>query len=195
MNAIKVKFKAGAFPKMLADLSHSNQFLKMFAIGGLALSLVLSILVFVAFARKPVVIAMTTSAEVLSYVDLPNPESEVRQAIRAYIERRYNWTSQSVDQQLEKSRTFVGAAAMKNFLQGTANVKRFSKEKVVTQRAYASNYTVDLKRGSVLVTGDRITEIQGMRAAGALNLELGFQSGPRTAENPWGIYIVKETEK
>ncbi len=195
MNALKIKFKAGAFPKMLADLSHSNQFLKMFAIGGLALSLVLSILVFVAFARKPVVIAMTTSAEVLSYVDLPNPESEVRQAIRAYIERRYNWTSQSVDQQLEKARTFVASSAMQNFLQGTANVKRFSKEKVVTQRAYASNFAVDLKRGTVLVTGDRITEIQGMRAAGALNLELGFQSGPRTAENPWGIYIIKETEK
>lgn len=28
MNAIKVKFKAGSVRKMLADLSHSNQFLK-----------------------------------------------------------------------------------------------------------------------------------------------------------------------
>jgi len=195
MNAIKVKFKAGAFPKMLADLSHSNQFLKMFAVGSLALSLVLSALVFVAFARKPIVIAMTESAEILRQVELPKPESEVRQAILAYVERRYNWTSQTVDQQIEKAQTFIASANMQSFLQGTSNVKRFSKEKVVTQRAYASNVAVDLKRGVALVTGDRITEIQGMRAAGALNLELSFQSGARTSGNPWGVYVVKESEK
>ena len=195
MNAIKVKFKAGAFPKMLADLSHSNQFLKMFAVGSLALSLVLSALIFVAFARKPIVIAMTESAEILRQVELPKPESEVRQAILAYVERRYNWTSQTVDQQIEKAQTFIASANMQSFLQGTSNVKRFSKEKVVTQRAYASNVAVDLKRGVALVTGDRITEIQGMRAAGALNLELSFQSGARTSANPWGVYVVKESEK
>lgn len=112
MNAIKVKFKAGAFPKMLADLSHSNQFLKMFAVGSLALSLVLSALVFVAFARKPIVIAMTESAEILRQVELPKPESEVRQAILAYVERRYNWTSQTVDQQLERAQLFIASANM-----------------------------------------------------------------------------------
>lgn len=195
MNAIKVKFKAGAFPKMLADLSHSNQFLKMFAVGSLALSLVLSALVFVAFARKPIVIAMTESAEILRQVELPKPESEVRQAILAYVERRYNWTSQTVDQQLERAQLFIASANMQSFLQGISNVKRFSKEKVVTQRAYASNVAVDLKRGVALVLGDRITEIQGMRAAGGLSLELSFQSGPRTSSNPWGIYIFKESEK
>lgn len=195
MNAIKVKFKTAAFPKMLADLSHSNQFLKLFAVGSLALSLILSALVFVAFARKPIVIAMTESAEILRQVELPKPESEVRQAILAYVERRYNWTSQTVDQQLERAQTFVASANMQSFLQGTSNVKRFSKEKVVTQRAYASNVAVDLKRGVALVSGDRITEIQGMRAAGGLGLELSFQSGPRTSSNPWGIYIFKESEK
>lgn len=195
MNAIKIKINAPAFPKLLADLSHSNQYLKVFAIGSLALSLVLSILLFVAFARKPIVIAMTENAQVLKHAELPNPETEIRQAIQGYLEARYNWTSQTIDHQLEKAQTFVASSVMKNFVQGVANVKRFSKEKVVTQRAYASNLGVDLKRGVVLVTGDRITEIQGMRAAGPLNLELSFQSGPRTTENPWGVYIVKETEK
>lgn len=195
MNAIKLKFKAGAFPKMLADLSHSNQFLKMFAAGSLALSLLLVTLVFLAFARKPIVIAVTEQAEVLRQLDMPSPEREIRQAILAYIDRRYNWTSQTVDKQLESAKTFVHSSAMQNFVQGTANVKRFSKDKVVTQRAYASNLAIDLKRSAVLVTGDRITEIQGMRAAGPLNIELGFQNGPRSAENPWGIYIVREVEK
>lgn len=195
MNAIKVKFRAGAFPKMLADLSHSNQFLKMFAGGCLVLAIILSSLVFVAFARKPIVIAMTANAEVLRQIELPNPESEIKQALLAYLERRYNWTSQTVDHQLERARAFVASSAMQNFVHGTSNVKRFSKEKSVTQRAYASNLAVDLKRAVVLVTGDRITEIQGMRAVGPLSIELGFQSGPRTSDNPWGIYIVKESEK
>lgn len=64
----------------------------------------LSILIFVAFARKPIVIVMTEGAEILRHVDVPNPEAEIRQAIQAYVERRYNWTSQTVDQQLEKAR-------------------------------------------------------------------------------------------
>lgn len=195
MNAIKVKFKVGAFPRMLADLSHSNQFLKVFAVGCLALSLLLTTLVFFTFARKPIVIAMTESAEILKQIELPKPESEVRQAILAYVERRYNWTSQTVDQQLEKAQAFIGSGNMQSFLQGTSNVKRFSKEKMVTQRAYASSLAVDLKRSVVTIAGDRITEIQGMRAAGPLSLELGFQSGSRTSSNPWGVYVVKETEK
>lgn len=73
-------------------------------------------------------------------------------------------------------------------------MKRFSKEKSVSQRAYASNLAVDLKRGSVLVSGDRFTEIQGMRAAGALNLELSFEWPPNFRESVGCLYS-KESEK
>lgn len=195
MNVIKVKFKAGAFPKMLADLSHSNQFLKMFAVGSLVVSVGLMVVVFVALARKPIVIALTENAGVLETVDMPKPEAEIRRAVLAYIERRYNWTSATVDQNLDRARAFVSSQFAQNYLQGVSNVRKFSKEKGVTQRAFASGLTVDLKRRVVSIAGDRITEIQGLRAAGALNLELSFQSGPRTSDNPWGVYVVKETEK
>jgi len=195
MNVIKVKFKAGAFPKMLADLSHSNQFLKMFAAGSLAVSVGLMVVVFVALARKPIVIALTENAGVFETVDMPKPEAEIRRAVLAYIERRYNWTSATVDQNLDRARAFVSSQFAQNYLQGVSNVRKFSKEKGVTQRAFASDLTVDLKRGVVSILGDRITEIQGLRAAGALNLELSFQNGPRTSDNPWGVYVVKETEK
>ncbi len=195
MNSMNVKLKAGAFPKLLSDLSHSNQFLKLFAVGSLLLSVLLTSLVFVAFARKPIVITLTDTAEIMKQTELPKPEDEVRRAVLAYIERRYNWTSQTVDQQLERARAFIAAGAMRNLLDGTANVRRFSKEKNVTQRVYASNVAVDIKLGVVSVTGDRISEIQGVRAAGSMNLELQFLSGSRTMENPWGIYVIKETER
>jgi hypothetical protein len=195
VNSIKIGFRAGSFPKMLADLSHSNQFLKMFSVGSLGVSLGLLILVFVAYTRPPVVLALSPKALPLQRVEMPSPEIEVREAIQAYIGLRYNWDKDSVDRSLDLARSFVASQNLQAFSQGVANVRRFSKEKSVSQRAYATAINIDFKRGAASVLGDRISEIQGMRAAGPLNIELAFQSGPRTAENPWGIYIVKESEK
>jgi hypothetical protein len=195
MKSIKLKFQAQSFPKMLADLSHSNQFLKVFAAGALALSILLSGLVYIGLARKPIVIALSPMANLLKAEDMPKPEDEIRQAVLAYIERRYNWTSATVDRNLDEARKFVAPKFVQNFAQGVSNVRKFSKDKGVTQRAFASSVSVDLKRGVASIGGDRITEIQGMKAAGALNLDLSFQGGDRTLDNPWGVYIVKETEK
>lgn len=195
MEAFKVKFNHQAFPKMLADLSHSNQFLKIFALASLAISLGLLILVSIALSRGPMVIAFASDARVLQSSALPDPNAEVAAAVRAYVERRYNWDQSTVDRQLDSAKAFIAPAYVQNFVQGVSNVRKFSKEKFVAQRAHASSLSVDLKRGVVSVSGDRISEIQGIRAAGALNIDLNFQSGPRTQENPWGVYIVKETER
>lgn len=74
------------------------------------------------------------------------------------------------------------------------NVIRFSVDKIVAQRAYPVEIRVDLKKGVAVIEGDRITSIQGLKAAGDLRLELGFESGPRTGQNPWGVYVSKEKE-
>ncbi|MGE3263190.1 MAG: hypothetical protein AB7K68_15525 [Bacteriovoracia bacterium] len=74
------------------------------------------------------------------------------------------------------------------------NVIRFSVDKIVAQRAYPVEIRVDLKKGIAVIEGDRITSIQGLKAAGDLRLELGFESGPRTEQNPWGVYVSKEKE-
>ncbi len=195
MNPLKVSFKPQVFPKMLADLSHSNQFLKVFATASMLISLGLLILVSALASRGPVVIALSPQAGRLQKVEMPKPELEVQEAVRAYVELRYNWDHTSVDAKLESAKAFVSSQFVQNFVQGVSNVRKFSKEKNVAQRAYAANITVDLKRSVATVTGDRISEIQGIRAVGALNIELTFQSGPRTDLNPWGIYIVRETEK
>lgn len=194
MNPIKVDFKPSTFPKMLAELSHSNQFLKVFSLCTLALSITLAMATTLAFSRKPVVIALTPKGSVFQRAEMPNPDLEVRAAVQAYIEKRYNWDKDTVDKNLELAKIFVAQSQLQNFSQGVANVRKFSKERAVSQRAYAFNVAVDHKRSLVLVTGDRITEIQGVKAAGALNLTLGFQGGPRIPDNPWGVYITKEVE-
>lgn len=195
MNSLKVRLKPYAFPKMLAELSHSNQFLKVFAIGSLLVSLGLLTLVFAVLMREPIVIALSPDAYVLSKGELPNPESEIRAAISAYIERRYNWDKENIDQKLDSAKALVASDSERNFVQGLLNVKRFSKEKGVSQRAYPSAITVDLKKETVRVAGDRITEIQGVRAAGPFTVEFTYQGGPRSAENPWGVFITRETER
>lgn len=195
MNPLKVKFKAGSFPKLLGELTHSNQFLKMFSTLSLCLSLGLLGLSFIGLTKAPVVIAVNSNGRVLEKAEMPSPENEVEQAVIAYVERRYNWTSASVDKNLDLAKAFISPQFVQTFVQGVSNVRKFSREKGVSQRAYATKISVDLKRSIVSIFGDRITEIQGMRAAGPFNLELSFAGGSRSRENPWGIYITKETEK
>jgi hypothetical protein len=36
-----------------------------------------------------------------------------------------------------------------------------------------------------------VAAIQGLKAAGNLRLELSFEGGTRTKENPWGLYVSK----
>ena len=74
-------------------------------------------------------------------------------------------------------------------------MEKFSLEKQVSQRIYVSSIKVNLENSSAIITGDRITAIQGMKAAGDLKLQLNFENGARTIDNPWGIYITKEREE
>lgn len=54
---------------------------------------------------------------------------------------------------------------------------------------------IDLKNSIAQIIGSRVTAIQNLKAAGELKLQLSFESGPRTKENPWGIYIRQEKEE
>ena len=76
-----------------------------------------------------------------------------------------------------------------------ADIIKFSTSKAVAQRIYPDRVAVDLAKRTASISGDRVTAIQGLKAAGDLRLELTFDSGPRTAQNPWGLYILKEREE
>ncbi|RYZ81152.1 MAG: hypothetical protein EOP06_24020, partial [Proteobacteria bacterium] len=65
----------------------------------------------------------------------------------------------------------------------------------LTQRAYPREILVSHDGSRVNIRGDRITSIQGFYAAAELKLELTIESGSRTKENPWGVYIIKEREE
>jgi len=190
----KNKIVPSSLPKMLADLSHSNQFLKVFSLCLIGLCSLVILLVTVIGNKEPVVLTLTPSAGVLETTSPPKPESEIQAAVKAYIEKRYKWEPNTVVQRLQEAEAFVLPGSMKAYQAAVANIARFSTEKLVSQRVYPEKLNVNFEKRTVSITGDRITAIQGIKAAGDLRLEVSFESGPRSKVNPWGIYITKEKE-
>lgn len=191
----KIKLQLASLPKALGELAHSNQFLKISAIVAYCLCFLMIVLSFYQAARAPIVLPLTPMAIPFDEAKAPRPEDEITQAVKAYTDRRYKWEPKTVTQNLQAAAVFIPPSSQKAYQAATANVAKFAIEKGVLQRAYVNEVAVNLEKKTAKVTGDRVTAIQGLKAAGDLKLELSFESGPRTRENPWGIYITKEREE
>ena len=191
----KTTLQSARLPRMMASLIHSNQFLKMFAFYALTLVLVTAIALAIVATREPLVITLDTQGKVLSQTQLAKAEDQVTEAVQSYLTRRYKWTPKDVTVKLKASEAFILPSTLKAFQDAVSKVAKFSAEKLVSQTIYPDVIEVDMDKKSAFVKGERITSIQGLKAAGELRLELIFESGPRTKENPWGVYILKELEK
>lgn len=192
---VKTTLQTARLPRMMASLIHSNQFLKMFSFYALVLVLVTTIAFTVVATREPLIITLDTQGKVLEQTKSAKPEDQIAEAIKKYLNYRYKWEPKNVVMKLKSSEAFILPGTLKVFHNDLARVARFSTEKIVSQTIYPEIVEIDIDKKSALVKGERITSIQGLKAAGELNLELLFESGPRTKENPWGIYITKELEK
>lgn len=191
----KFKIKTAALPKMLADLSHSNQFLKVFSLASIGLCFFVVLFAAIVGSREPIVLTLSPNAQELERTKPPKPEDEIQEAVRAYIEKRYRWDPANVIKRLQDAEAFVFPTAMKAYQSAVVTIVRFSTEKQVSQKVYPEKMSVNLEKKTVSISGDRITAIQGIKAAGDLRLELSFESGPRSRANPWGVYITKEKEE
>jgi hypothetical protein len=150
--------------------------------------------VVLAVTRPPTVLTLAPGGGVLEKVGVPKAEDQIRAAVRQYLGKRYQWEPSTVKERLQEAQTFVLPANLKAYQSAVTNVARFSTEKIVSQRVYPDKIEVNLENKVVVITGDRITTIRSLKAAGLLNLELSFASGPRTQTNPWGLYITMEKE-
>ncbi len=190
-----IQLKLKKLPKALGELAHSNQFLKMSAFSSYGICVLLIGIIFYQAGKPPMVLPLAPDASLYQSTEQPKPEIEVRQAIREYLERRYKWEPKTILKQLAAAQVFILPSTKRTFEVSTAGVAKFSQEKLVSQRVYADQIQVDTTKKLVMIRGDRVTEIQGMKAAGDLRLELSFEYGPRTAQNPWGVYVLKEREE
>lgn len=190
-----INLKNASLPKMIGDLMHSNQFLKIFSLSSLLLVFMVLGALMVFATKDPLVITLGPDGKTLERVSLPKPEDQVQEAVKRYIEKRYRWEPESVTTKLKESEAFIQPGSVKAFQAAMVNIVKFSKEKIVSQMVYPTKIDVDMNKKTALIVGDRITTIQGLKAAGGLKLELTFENGPRTDENPWGLYIAKEREE
>lgn len=182
-------------PKMLGELMHSNQFLKVFSLSALVLVFMVLGAVMVMATKEPLVITLGPDGKAIERILVPKVEDQVREGIKYYLEKRYQWEPENVKQKLKETENFIDPSTLKFFKAAVSNIEKFSIEKTVSQRVYPQNIEVNLSKKTALITGDRITTIQGLKAAGNLKLELSFELGSRTEANPWGLYIVKEIEE
>ena len=188
--------KMPPLPKMIGELLHSNQTLKVFSIAAIALVIMTLVVMFVMATREPVVITLEPNGQLISRAaSLPKAEDQIREGVKSYLEKRYQWEPKNVIKNLKESENFITPQSLKAFQSAISNVVKFSTEKIVSQRVYPEKIEVNLLKKTAYITGDRVTTIQGLKAAGNLKLELSFESGPRTQANPWGIYISKEREE
>lgn len=193
----EIKLRLAKLPTLLGRLTESNQFLKFFCALSGASTLGLIFVLAVVAMRPPIVLSISAaSAEEMKIAEnLPSPEQEVRAAIGQYLDRRYKWTPADVKTRLDSAGAFILPANFKAYQAAMEHVRKFAVEKLVAQRVYPGKIEVSLEKKIARISGDRLTEIQNLKAAGNLRLELSFESGPRTKENPWGIYITKEREE
>lgn len=190
-----IGLKNSQLPKMISDLMHSNQFLKTFSVAALVLVFMMLLTTLMMATQEPLVITLGSNGSSVEKTVLPKAEDQIREGIKRYLEKRYQWEPENVIKKLKESEEFISPKALKAFQGAVASVSKFSTEKIVSQRVYPEKIEIDLKKQTALITGDRVTSIQGLKAAGNLKLELTFESGSRTENNPWGLYISREREE
>ena len=189
-----IKLQTNRLPKQIADLIHSNQFLKIFSFASMALLILAFVTIIILATKAPAVIAFDTSGNNIENLPKPNPKHMVEHAIRQYIKLRYEWTPKTVSTQLKTAKAFIANKSDNAYSQATSKVEEFSVSRKASQRAFPTEIKIDLKNQVAKISGERVTSIMGVRAAGELKLELHFSGGPHTTTNPWGVYIVREVE-
>ncbi len=190
-----IQLKIKAFPKALGELTHSNQFLKLSALFAYGLCFLLVGIIYLLASKPPEVLTMTPDAALYERIAEPARDNAVRRVVDEYLRLRYHWEPKTVESRIKEAQVFILSTTRKAFETSTANVVRFAQEKSVAQRVYPGKMQINFEKQTVFIEGDRVTSIQGLKAAGELKLELSFDYGPRTNKNPWGIYITKEREE
>jgi hypothetical protein len=125
----------------------------------------------------------------------PNQEflnAEIKRVISTYLTAHYNWEWSKIHASFEAAANYVASDFRKQFFEANREQERIATEKKISQLFYLSEVQLDLKSKVATVHGDRILLIEGLRAANPMSLEVTFNYGPRTVQNPEGIYVTAE---
>jgi hypothetical protein len=187
-----------SYPEIMRDFAHQNFNLKILCTTLIALLFLMLTLTLYLVKRGPEVIALDGAGEV-ARLETKVTDLQIQAALREYVLNRYNWTPETFSTHIKKAEFFVAPSLVGAFRKSMLDVQKFVAEKKVTQRVYPrQNIDIDLKNKKAVIVADRITEFGNLKAATDLNLTLSFTVDPhldaRSAANPWGVFVVKESE-
>jgi hypothetical protein len=173
-----------------------NVFLKGMLVIVSVLFVVQSIALTIVAFRKPVLVAVGASETRVFNVTPPGDEllsQELKRVLLKYTEAHYNWTSSNVEKAHAEAARYVSAKFVKAFNSANAGQIQTAREKKISQRVYpSSEILVDTKSLSARIQMDRIFSVEGISATRPITLDMTFEYGPRTSQNPEGIYITDE---
>ena len=189
-----VSIQASEYPTALKDFAKENLNLKFLCAALLALAILMLVLVLFLTKRSPTVVAIASTGEI-ALVETKITDLQIQAAITQYLRHRYTWDFKTISEEIAKARFFVLPELISAFDRSMHETLKYVKERKVSQRVYPKNVIVDIKQKKVIVTADRITEFDGLKAATELNTTFEFSIRGRTITNPWGVYVTKETEE
>jgi hypothetical protein len=178
-----------------ADEEAQNHILKYLLLVLVAILTVQFVVISVLALRSPVLIAISRQATQKLEVAEPTADELMQELIRAitnYLKTRHTWDWTSVEGRTKEASAYVANEFREKYLAATSEQVRLAKEKQISQKLFAEEPKVDMKTKTALVKAERILIVSGVRAAQALDLEIGFGFGDRTINNPEGIYITSE---
>jgi len=172
-----------------------NRFLKGILVFFVVLSAIQTVALCSLALRKPILIAVTQTQSHALAVEPPGAtllESEAKRTVTKFITAHHSWEGAKIEEQLKTASKYVAPQFAPKFLQANAAQMKIAREKNLSQKFFVSEVTVDLGAKVAHVTGERILLIDGLRAANPMQLDVRFDYGARTEENPEGIYITAE---
>ncbi len=182
-----------SFPTLVESFAKENLNIKVLCGILLALTFMALLMMTYLVKRGPTVVALSSDGEI-AQIETKITDLQIIAAAKAYVGYRYNWTSVSISDRLKKAELFVQPSLVNAFEKSMVNVQKFVHDKNVSQRVYPKSVDVDLKSQTISIKADRITEFENLKAASEMTLKLGFKIDSRSAVNPWGVYITKESE-
>lgn len=185
--------KTRSYSDLMQDFARQNFNLKVLCSALVGLLFLMLILTLYLVKRGPEVIALDSAGDI-ARVETKVTDLQIQAALKEYISFRYNWTKDDVAEQLKKAEFFVAPSLIGAFRKSMGEVQKFVVEKKVRQRIYPRGIDIDLKEKKAQIIADRITEFDNLKAATEMRLTLSFAVDSRSVVNPWGIFIVKESE-
>lgn len=182
-----------SYPDLMRDFARQNFNLKVLCSALIGLLFLMLILTLYLVKRGPEVIALDGIGEV-ARVETKVTDLQIQAALKEYMSFRYNWAKDDIASQLKKAESFVSPNLISAFRKSMIDVQKFVVEKKVRQRIYPRSIDIDLKEKKAQIVADRITEFDTLKAATEMRLTLSFIVDSRSVVNPWGVFIVKESE-